>query len=122
MKTFTYKDYENCYFRVGSYAADNKAMAISIENLEDGPIATCTVYDIYSAYSEHITTIKNYSENSHMTKFLKKIKVVDEVLFSRPCNSFVADTLYTNNPQTIDTCLINTDILKEYSKVWKYNV
>ena len=119
MKTFTYKDYENCYFRVGSYAADNKAMAISIENLEDGPIATCTVYDIYSAYSEHITTIKNYSENSHMTKFLKKIKVVDEVLFSRPCNSFVADTLYTNNPQTIDTCLINTDILKEYSKVWK---
>ena len=69
MKTFTYKDYENCYFRVGSYAADNKAMAISIENLEDGPIATCTVYDIYSAYS-----------------------------------------------------LINTDILKEYSKVWKYNV
>lgn len=71
MKTFTYKDYENCYFRVGSYAADNKAMAISIENLEDGPIATCTVYDIYSAYSEHITTIKNYSENSHMTKFLK---------------------------------------------------
>ena len=108
MKTFTYKDYENCYFRVGSYAADNKAMAISIENLEDGPIATCTVYDIYSAYSEHITTIKNYSENSHMTKFLKKLKVVDEVLFSRPCNSFVADTLYTNNPQTIDTCLINT--------------
>lgn len=31
MKTFTYKDYENCYFRVGSYAADNKAMAISID-------------------------------------------------------------------------------------------
>lgn len=25
MKTFTYKNYENCYFRVGSYAADNKA-------------------------------------------------------------------------------------------------
>ena len=122
MKTFTYKDYKNCYFRVGSYVADNKAMAISIENLEDGPIATCTVYDDYSAYSEHITTIKNYSENSHMTKFLKKLKVVEEILFSRPCNSFVADTLYTNNPQTIDTCLINTDILKEYSKVWKYNV
>ena len=97
-------------------------MAISIENLEDGPIATCTVYDDYSAYSEHITTIKNYSENSHMTKFLKKLKVIEEILFSRPCNSFVTDTLYTNNPQTIDTCLINTDILKEYSKVWKYNV
>ena len=31
MKTFTYKDYKNCYFRVGSYVADSKAMAISIE-------------------------------------------------------------------------------------------
>ncbi len=122
MKTFTYKNYENCYFRVGSYAANNRAMAISIENLEDGPITTCTVYDIYGFYDEDITTIKNYSENSHMTKFLKKLKVVDEVLSTRPCNSFVTDTLHTNNPQTIDTCLINTDILKEYSKVWNYNV
>ena len=122
MKTFTYKDYQNCYFRVGSYAADNAAMAISIENLEDGPIATCTVYDNYSAYSEDITTIKNYSENSYMTSFLKKLKVVEEVLFSMPCNSHVINTLNTNNPQTIDTCLINTDILKEYSKVWKYDV
>lgn len=121
MKTFTYKDYENCYFRVGSYVADNEAMAISIENLEDGPIATCTIYDDYSAYSEHITTIKNYSENSHMTNFLKKLNVISEVLYSKPCNSFVADTLHTNNPQTIDTCLINTDILKQYSKSWNYN-
>lgn len=122
MKTFTYKNYKKCYFKVASYAADKKAMAILIENLKDGPIATCTVYDNYSAYSEHITTIKNYSENSHMTNFLKKLNVVEDVLYSNPCNAFVVDTLNTNNPQTIDTCLINTDVLKEYSKVWNYNV
>lgn len=121
MKTFTYKDYKNCYFTVGCYAADNNAMAISIENLEDGPIACCTVYNAFDIYDTNITTIKNYSENSHMTKFLQKLNIISAVLYSRPCNSFVADTLYTNNPQTIDTCLINTDILREYTKVWKYN-
>lgn len=121
MKTFTYKDYKNCYFTVGCYAVDNNAMAISIENLEDGPIACCTVYNAFDIYDTNITTIKNYSENSHMTKFLQKLNIISAVLYSRPCNSFVADTLYTNNPQTIDTCLINTDILREYTKVWKYN-
>ena len=121
MKTFTYKNYENCYFTVGSYAVDKDAMAISIENLEDGPIACCTVYDSLGCYSENMTTIKNYSENSHMTKFLQNLDIVSSVLYSRPCNSFVADTLHTNNPQTIDICLINTDILKEYTKVWNYN-
>ena len=42
MKTFTYKNYKDCFFTVGSYAADKKAMAISIENKTDGLISTCT--------------------------------------------------------------------------------
>ena len=122
MKTFTYKIYKDCFFRVGSYAADKKAMAISIENKTDGPISTCTVYDIYTCYSEHITAIKNYSENSHMTDFLTKLKVIDSIIWREPCNSFVADTLNTSNPQTIDTCVINTEELRKYTKEWTYNV
>ena len=79
MKKFTYKDYENCYFIVGNYVVDKNAMAISIEN-DEGPIATCTVYDDYGMYSRHITTIRNYSENSHMTEFLKKLGVVVDII------------------------------------------
>ena len=30
MKTFTYKDYKNCYFIVGSYIRNNMAIEISI--------------------------------------------------------------------------------------------
>lgn len=67
-------------------------------------------------------TYKNYSKNSHMTKFLKKLNVISNVLYSMACNPFVVNTLYTNNPQTIDTCLINTDVLREYTKDWKYDV
>lgn len=66
-------------------------------------------------------TFKDYFKSSHINKFLQKLNIISAVPYNRPCNSFVADTLYTNNPQTIDTCLINTDILREYTKVWKYN-
>ena len=38
MKTFKYKDYENCYFIVSSYACNNEAMAILIENNEIMPM------------------------------------------------------------------------------------
>ena len=122
MKNFTYKKYKNCYFRVGSYVADDKAMAITIENEKDGLITVCTVYDEMTCYSEDITAIKNYSENSHMTDFLIKLKVVDEIIWRTPCNRLTVETLNTKNPQTIDTCLINTDVLKKYTKEWNCNV
>lgn len=122
MKKFKYKNYENCYFIVGSYLADKKAMAISIQNDDEGPISTCTIYDNFGIYSENITTIKNYSENSHMTKFLQKLGVVIDILDRRACNDFVKDTLQGKNPQTIDTCIIDYNKLKEYTKIWNYNV
>lgn len=121
MKKFTYKNYKNCYFIVGSYVADKRAMAISIQS--DGePITTCTVYDDFGMYNEHITTIKNYSENSHMTDFLKELGVVADIIDRYPCNRFVYDTLETDNPQTMDICIIDIDKLKEYCKEWHYNV
>jgi len=120
-KKFRYKNFDNCYFIVSSYLAQKEAMAIQIE--KDGePIATCTVFEFGLPYSEHVTVIKNYSENSHMTNFLKKLGIVKEILYRNPCNSFVTETLTGNNPQTFDTCLIDTDKLKEYCKIWNYNV
>lgn len=122
MKKFTYKNYINCYFNVGSYLADNKAMAISIESEKDGPIATCTVFNDIGFYSENIVTIKNYSENSYMTKFLEKLGIVISILNRVICNPAVYDTFFTENPQTIDTCFIDTGILRQYCKKWNYDV
>lgn len=122
MKKFTYKNYKNCYFYVGSYRADPTAMAISIENINEGPITTCTIFDDMSPYSEDIVTIKNYSENSHMTDFLKKLGIIIEILNRAPCNQFVYKTLQTKNPQSIDTCLIDKNILRQYCKEWRYDV
>lgn len=116
MKTFKYKNYANCYFIVGTYLKNKSAMAITIGN-DDGPISTCTIYDDFVFYCEGITTIKNYGENSHMTNFLKKLGIVDEVLESYPCNyNFI------NPSETKDVCLINMDKLKQYCKKWDYNV
>lgn len=122
MKTFNYKNYKNCYFYVTNYLADKNAMAISIQNDEEGDIAFCTIYDVLSVYSPDLVTIKNYSENSYMTNFLEDLGVVISIIDRRPCNQFVRDTINTDNPQTIDTCIVDTDILKEYCKKWKYNV
>ena len=121
MDTFNYKDYNDCYFTVASYQADPNAIAFSIENSEDGPITTCTVFDREGCYTNGLATIKNYSENSGMTKFLKKLGVVTNIFFRKPCNSLVVDTLDTKNPQSIDTVLIDTDKLKKYSKEWYYD-
>lgn len=122
MKKFTYKNYTDCYFNVGSYMANKEAMAISIQNNDVGPITTCTVMSEWGSYDKDIITLKNYSENSHITDFLKKLGVVKEIIMRYPCNSYVGHTLATNNPQTIDICIIDTKKLKEYSKEWNYNV
>lgn len=121
MKTFDYEGNKNCYFVVNSYLANKEAMAIEIYKKGE-LLKVCTLYDDMGMYSEHITTIKNYSENSHMTDFLMKLGIVEDILFRCPCNSYVYDSIKTDNPQTKDTCIINTDLLKEYSKEWNYNV
>lgn len=120
MKYFTYKKYEDCYFKVNAYLADKEAMAISIYNKEEGPITCCTVYSDLYLYTEGLVTIKNYSENSHLADFLMELGVVTEIIMRQPCNPIVQDTLNSNNPQTIDLCDIDIKKLKEYSKEWNY--
>lgn len=121
METFKYKGNKDCYFEVNSYYANKKAMAIQIFRKGE-LLSTCTVYDELGMYSEGITTIKNYSENSNMTNFLKNLGVVEDILMRYPCNSYVGYTIDDKNPQTKDICLINMENLRKYSKEWNYNV
>lgn len=122
MDTFNYKKYKNCYFTVASYEANPNAIAFSIENQENGLIATCTIFIGHTTYMDSLATIKNYSENSGITKFLQKLGIVTNIFFREPCNCLTIGTLDTKNPQTIDTVLIDMDKLKQYSKEWYYDV
>lgn len=120
MKKFKYKDYENCYFNVATYAYNKRAMAIEIENKEDGLIRTCTVFLEDGLYTANCTIIKNYSENSGMTKFLQDLGIIVEILDRRPCNMWVTGSMDTENPESFDTCIIDQKKLKEYTKSWNY--
>ena len=121
MKTFKYKNNKKCYFIVSSYQTNPNAIAFSIENLKQGLITTCTVYIANKSYTKGLATIKNYSENSGMTEFLKKLGIVTKVFIKKPCNDFVIGTFDPENAESIDTVLIDTDKLKEYSKEWYYD-
>ena len=59
-------------------------------------------------------TIKNYSENSGMTKFLQKLGVIEEVYSRRKSHPLALDS------ETIDFCQIDIEKLKEYSKEFNY--
>ena len=121
MKTFNYKKYKNCYFNVYSYMADDNAMAIVMTNGNTLNMV-CTVYNKDSFYTDGVTSIKNHSKNSHLTDFLQKLGIVVEIINRVPCNNLVVGTLNSKNPQTIDDCLIDMDLLKQYCKEWDYNV
>ena len=114
-KTFKYKNYEDCYFSVGSYYYNKYSMAISILNTEGESITTVTVNMKDYFYSPYTATIKNYSENSGITNFLKKLGIIEEIYSQRQCNPYASDS------ETIDFCLINVDKLKEYSKEFNYD-
>lgn len=113
-KTFNYKNYKECWFEVGNYATLNKPMYIQICNKIDGDIITATVNMPGYFYLPNTTTIKNYSENSGITRFLKKLGVVNEVYSSSKIN------LFATNNETVDLCEINIENLKKYSKEFNY--
>jgi len=113
MKKFTYKNYKNCSFSLNHYTENPNAMAISITK-DDELIAVCTCYLDYITYTENFITIKNYSENSYMTNLFKDLGIILCIIDRIPCNQFVKDSIYTDNPQTIDLCIIDLEKLKEY--------
>lgn len=113
-KTFKYKNYGDCYFNVGNYMYNRQSLAISIVSTEGESITTVTVNMRYYMYEPNTATIKNYSENSGMTKFLQKLGIIEEVYSKSKCNP------YASAKETIDYCLINIDKLKEYTKNFNY--
>lgn len=113
-KKFDYKNYKNCYFEVGNYAYNSQSMFIQIKNEDEGDITTASVNMPDYLYMPETVTIKNYSENSGMTKFLKKLGILEEIYTKRKCHPLAADT------ETIDYCQVNIEKLKEYSKTFNY--
>ncbi len=113
-KTFKYKNYGDCYFNVSNYLYNKQAMAISIKSIDGEDIAVATVNMNDYMYEPDTATIKNYSENSGITKFLKKLGVIEEVYSSAKCNP------YATKNETIDYCLMNIEKLKEYAKEFNY--
>lgn len=113
-KKFNYKNYKDCYFEVGNYLNNSQSMFIQIKNKENGDLYTATVNMPDYMYLPDTATIKNYSENSGMTKFLQKLGIVEETYTRRKCHPLAAES------ETIDFCQINVEKLKEYSKKFKY--
>ena len=113
-KTFKYKNYGDCYFEVGNYLYNKQCMSISIISVDGEPITVCTVNMSDYMYFPNTTTIKNYSENSGITKFLKKLGIIQEVYSSVKCNP------NAQKSETIDFCEINIDKLEEYSSKFNY--
>ena len=115
-KNFKIWDYEDCSFEVSHYLADKKAIAIIIEdNRTSLMIAKCTTYLADTKYEAGIATIKNYSENRGMTKFLQDLGIVTEVFRKKKVNELAEDD------ETIDFCKINLEKLKDYAIIWHYN-
>ena len=116
-KTFKYKNYRNCYFEVGNYLYNSQAMYIELygdgDGEKDGLIITVTV-NINDFYMPDTATIKNYSDNAGITKFLQKLGIIEEIYSRRKCNPYALDS------ETIDFCLINIEKLKTYSKSFNY--
>lgn len=114
-KKFKYKKYNNCSFVVSSYLQNKYSMAIQIISEDEGPICTCTVHMSDYMYYPGSATIKNYSENSGMTKFLQNLGIIEEIYSKSKCN------IFAGNDETIDFCDINMDKLKEYSSEYEYS-
>ena len=89
-------------------------MSIRIENTNGENITVVTVNMKDYLYGPNEATIKNYSENSGITKFLEKLGVIEEIYSKVKCNP------YASKNETIDYCLINIDKLKEYTKEFNY--
>lgn len=109
-KKFDYKNYKDCYFIVSNYRNGFQPIAITIENKKVGIITTATVNMPGYCYSYEDATIKNYSENAGMTKFLKRLGIIKEIYSRRKAHPEASKS------ETIDFCEINIEKLKEYSK------
>lgn len=113
-KTFKYKNYGDCYFYVGNYLHNKQSMAIRIISKDGESITVATVNMNDYLYEPNTATIKNYSENAGMTKFLEKLGIIKQVYSKKHCHPYALET------ETIDYCLINIDKLKEYTNQFNY--
>ena len=113
-KTFNYKNNKNCSFEVSNYQYNPQSMAIIIVNSKGEEKAIVTVNMSEYFYLPDTATIKNYSNNSGMTKFLNKLGIIETIYTSRKAHPMATVG------ETIDFCEINVEKLKEYSSKFNY--
>lgn len=113
-KTFNYKENKKCSFEVTNYQNNPQAMAILIVDSEGEVKTVATVNMPGYFYSPDTATIKNYSENSGMTKFLSKLNIIEDIYSRKKANIMASES------ETIDYCQINVEKLKEYSSKFNY--
>lgn len=113
-KTFKYKNYGDCFFNVGSYYYNKNSMAINMVNTEGENITTVTANMNDYFYEPNTATIKNYSENAGITKFLENLGIIEAIYSRKLCNP------QANENETIDYCLINIEKLKIYTNSFNY--
>ena len=120
MPNFQFQNHKNCCFDVGNYSNDEKAISISIVDLDTGePITSATSY-LETDYEVGQAVIKNYSAFGNdvksdvgMTEFLKNLGIVIDVIES----TYVED----DERKTVDICSISLLLLQGYSKNWDYS-
>lgn len=113
-KTFNYKNNKNCSFEVSNYQSNPQSMAIIIVNSKGEEKARVTTNMPEYLYLPDTATIKNYLENSGMTKFLNKLGIIEAIYTSRKSHPMASAS------ETIDFCEINVEKLKEYSSKFNY--
>jgi len=113
--------YHNCYFKVGTYSANSKAMFIGVYGIKDKSvdteeyfIDTVTVYNSKTDYNNKRITVKE-----EFVPILRNLGIINEetrcIFTMQECRDTMdyADRNYAN-------CTINDDMLKRFCKDWNY--
>lgn len=116
MKTFSYKEHEECCFAVNHYFTNNLILTIDIKDLQTNEIIKSTIFitDFDSHYVENKVRVENYSVNREIVEFLKELEIVSEIVVR------YVDVETEKKSLISDICRINLDVLKDYTSEWNY--
>lgn len=115
------KKYRNCYFKVGKYDSNPKAMFISAygikdsdEDIEEYFIDTITVFNSTTLYNNKRITVKE-----EFVPVLRKLNIILEdrrSIVTRQESHDIMDYI----DRYYCTCIIDTEKLKRFCKEWNY--
>ena len=115
------RKYRNCYFKVGRYDANQKAMFISVygikdsdEDIEEYFIDTITVFNSSTLYDNKRITVKE-----EFVPILRKLNIILDDRRTRVTRQESNNTMdYIDRYYCV--CSIDTEKLKRFCKEWNY--